>query len=238
MFSSIILKQNYVFTATQDRAIYFRNLFHAKPPIRNCNRRRSDESTPPLSPPQTNRFELNAVDPNATRSSSLLPTQNDIPSGSNHNDLDIDLNADVNSRVATTSSHNASAYQNVFEEIDEFQSDQSEQSSNQEVKNVMPEVHIPPEDSDAIDAMFDSDSNSDGGGYDANSDIQTGAVASNETTFYEDGVLKVRTKYDEDCEYVIVYGTNPQPKIPEYQVKLNDIISGNIPFKENVSMFF
>lgn len=56
-----------------------------------------------------------------------------------------------------------------------------------------------------------------------------------ETTFYENGVLKVLRKYD-SLEMIYTHGENPVPMPPErFVVKQNDVISRNCPFEENVS---
>lgn len=50
------------------------------------------------------------------------------------------------------------------------------------------------------------------------------------------GTKRVTTSYGDDFEISYEFGTaafKPQPT--GYQIKLNDILSGNVPFKENVS---
>lgn len=44
----------------------------------------------------------------------------------------------------------------------------------------------------------------------------------------------VTKKIGDDCEMVYIYGEVPKALLPLYQIKINDVISGNIPFKENV----
>lgn len=39
----------------------------------------------------------------------------------------------------------------------------------------------------------------------------------------------------DDCEMIVPFGVNFKPKVDQYQTKMNDPISENIPFKENVS---
>lgn len=61
------------------------------------------------------------------------------------------------------------------------------------------------------------------------------AVAENETTFYENGALKVLRKYG-SLEMIYTHGENPVPMPPErFVVKRDDVISKNYPFEENVS---
>lgn len=40
-------------------------------------------------------------------------------------------------------------------------------------------------------------------------------------------------KLDDSLEMQYIYGETPTPRNPQYVVKMNDPISGNIPFKEN-----
>lgn len=58
-----------------------------------------------------------------------------------------------------------------------------------------------------------------------------------QTTFEEEGVLKIKRVYGDDCEMIYEHGVKLMPKDPLYCVKLNDPISMNIPYKENVSLF-
>lgn len=43
---------------------------------------------------------------------------------------------------------------------------------------------------------------------------------------------------DDDVECTYIFGEKPTPRNPEYSVKQNDPVSGDIPFKENVSFVF
>lgn len=56
----------------------------------------------------------------------------------------------------------------------------------------------------------------------------------NETAVVKDGKTIVTKKIDSELEMIFTYGETPKALAPLYHVKLNDLISGNIPFKENV----
>lgn len=52
------------------------------------------------------------------------------------------------------------------------------------------------------------------------------------------GTKRVTKVYGNDCEMSYEFGTDAfKPQPPGYQVKLNDLLSDNIPFKENVRLF-
>lgn len=55
-----------------------------------------------------------------------------------------------------------------------------------------------------------------------------------ETAEIKDGKIVVTRKLDDSFEMEYIYGETPTPHDPQYVVKINDPLSGNIPFKENV----
>lgn len=60
-------------------------------------------------------------------------------------------------------------------------------------------------------------------------------LGDNETAiFVEDGRIEIKCVIDEECELKYILGEPLIPKTPGYTVKLNDPISENFPFKENV----
>lgn len=222
-FIYIFFKENYFFTATEEKAVYFRDFFRAKLPIRYSGRRRSDESTPPLSP---------------TQSDTPPPTQS------------TQTNFNANALITLTNSHNTATnvvenFENESAENDEFvidgtqtENETVDESADQEEKTIMPNVELGLADSNVIEAVFDSD--------DYNNDVSSSSninrhtleslqLPAGETAFYDDdGILKIKKVHSNDCESVHIYGKELKPKIPAFEVKVNDIISENIPFKENV----
>lgn len=56
-----------------------------------------------------------------------------------------------------------------------------------------------------------------------------------ETAELKNGKIVVTKMLDNGLEMTYTYGEKPVPLAPLYNVKINDVISGNVPFKENVS---
>lgn len=64
-------------------------------------------------------------------------------------------------------------------------------------------------------------------------------LAENEkATVNENGKVEITRTVDSDCELSYIWGETPIPKPQFYEVKLNDIISGNIPFRQDVIIYF
>lgn len=53
-----------------------------------------------------------------------------------------------------------------------------------------------------------------------------------------EGQERVVVNFDDGMEMSYVLGTTIKPIDPGYQVKLRDLLSGNIPFRQNVSHSF
>lgn len=60
-------------------------------------------------------------------------------------------------------------------------------------------------------------------------------LSHNETAEFKEGNIIVTKLIDDDLVMTYTYGEKPKALPPLHQVKLNDPISGNIPFKQNVS---
>lgn len=103
-----------------------------------------------------------------------------------------------------------------------------------DVKRTMPIVELGEEESAAIQAVLDGDSDT-SGSIDMDQDTPEIVLAPDETAFWDDGVLKVKKKYSEECEITYTYGSKFTPKNPVFEVKMNDPLSMNIPFIKNVS---
>lgn len=56
----------------------------------------------------------------------------------------------------------------------------------------------------------------------------------NETADVKGDKVIITKRIDTDCEMIYTYGETPNPLAEHYKTKINDLISGNIPFKENV----
>lgn len=49
--------------------------------------------------------------------------------------------------------------------------------------------------------------------------------------------IEVTRTLSSDCEFSYIWGESLMPKQSVYEVKLNDIISDNIPFRQDVSIY-
>lgn len=92
----------------------------------------------------------------------------------------------------------------------------------------LPAVDVDLEDQLMMTALFDNDSD---GATDALKSIQ---LEMDEKAEVRDGKIIVTKTFDNDLEMVYTYGEKPKALQPFYRIKLNDAISENIPFKENV----
>lgn len=108
--------------------------------------------------------------------------------------------------------------QNDYEEPnDRVNHEQNEETENKP-ELPLPNIVLNESDSLAVDEVFGDEEQ-----------------VTEETTFYENGQLKVLRKYA-SLEMIYTHGENPVPMPPpRFVVKRNDIISKNYPFEENVS---
>lgn len=176
---------------------------------------------------QSNQTNLIANAPIASTSTTL--TQNNTLQLPTQNSLDVDVDASTNTQNASTSEDDYT--DNELTQTNET----TDETNDEDCKDVVPEQNA--EDSSAIDAVFNSqsDGNSSSASSDSHPQIPTTLnLAPNQIAFYDRSVLKIKTTYDDDCEFVHTYGTPFKPKILAFETKLNDIISENIPFKNNV----
>lgn len=245
-----------VFLATEDTAKIFRDKFRAIVPIRYSARRQSDEPTPPTSPNDRSDAEPDYLqNPTGTNSIQLQET-----APHNLNDFNWDQAAQTDSREIETENfaENSSnetpigiqtetVAENSNEQVHiEVDSTSTTQAESSEAKNIMPNIEMGEEESFAIESVFNGDyddenesMNMDSNASDSeDTDLPASQVnlAPGESAFWDNGVLKVKRMYDRDCEITYTYGEKVAPKVPEFEVKLNDPISLNIPFKENVSL--
>lgn len=198
-------------TASLERATFFRDSLRAQLPLRYSGARRSDESPPPLS-----------------------PTRNDDDNETNQGHSQNSNTSNENVPTNSLDSH-----ENNEAQLDTCSSVHSNESVDQEAKNIMPDVELGSEESHAIESVFSDDDNDDASSS-MNINPRPIILSAGETSFYENGVLKIKKIYgdEDDCEIVYVYGEQLKPRVPTFQIKINDIISKNIPFKENVSLHY
>lgn len=214
--------------ATEATAKIFRDKFRAVQPIRYSTRRQSDGSTPPTSPTPSDRSDSEPINSVTTNSSQ--------PEAESYNLNESNLATQINSQTVAENSNDETQIEFDVGAIDSVAS--TNQNSS-EVKNIMPDVELGEEESFAIESVFDSAHDDANSSDSENTAQQTPEVnlAPGETTFYDGCVLKVKKKYGRDCEITYTYGEKLAPKVPVFEIKVNDPISMNIPFKENVSTY-
>lgn len=237
-----------------EKAKFFCNTFRAKLPLLYRARRRSDASTPSTSPTPSDR---NDQHPNNSENLDLhsneQPRENESHISNGNEvisvvDQNLTLNEtdsfnlnDTNLAVQTNSLGTQKETANVFDEnsSDETQvefgstlthADELTAGISSELKPIMQNVEMAEEEVTAIEDVFDDCDDSA-----SNQHTTEVNLSSDETAFWADGVLKVKKKCNEDLEMTYNYGEKFVPKIPAFEVKINDLISMNIPFKENVS---
>lgn len=206
------------------RAKYFRDTFRAQLPVLYNARKKFDAPLPEILLPLSSNVQ-NTNDPGQS-----LAGETSVVQPENETSIDpvavqlIDRNEPDSSTesLPANSNSNSNANANV-----------TDSNGVDEVKCVMPNVELNEADSLAILHVFDDEQLDD---VDDTEDEASG-LYSTETTFQEEGVLKVKIVYGEDCEMICPHGVKLMPKNPLYHVKLNDPISMNIPYKENVSLF-
>lgn len=126
-------------------------------------------------------------------------------------------------------------------EIEEYNRNETPSTHLDNVKNSFTPVQVDNDESLAIDGLFNASENiGSNDAIDANSDVSPSLenviLSANETaSINSKGQVVVTRIVDKDVECVYIYGERPVPLAPFYHIKLNDLVSGNIPFKENVS---
>lgn len=204
------------YCATVARAKYFRDTFRPQLPLL-YNARKQNEAPLPALP-------LNIQSENHSNSSSQLP--NEIP---------IENSSEV--QVEPSAGPSINRNPSINENLDEFNQELEEQNQTadtletelesnceDDTKSIMPNVELDELDSIAVSNFLD----------DEQLDMAQPELASNETSFFENGMIKIKTVVSDDCEMVYTYGAKITP-YTGFDLKVNDPISMNIPFKENVS---
>lgn len=201
------------------RAKYFRDTFRAQLPILYNTRRKFDKPLPEILPPLSSNVR-NTSDPGQ-------PLAAETNAAQFENEASIDP-------VASQSSDRIESDSEVLQEEQALVEPANLESNDiDEVKCYMPNVELNEIDSLAISDVFNDEPQDEAHDIEYESTV----LHSIETTFEERGVLKIKRVYSEDCEMIYPHGVKLMPKDPLYSVKLNDPISMNIPYKENVSLF-
>lgn len=137
--------------------------------------------------------------------------------------------------VIVAESHDSEANNNTDAETD-FNVTQSTHGTENNVKHVLKPVNMHADDENAIRNLFGDHGQSveanDNNDLSADS-IATVSLSHGETAEMIDGKIIVTRKLDDSLEMAYTFGETPTPLKPQYKIKINDLISGNIPFKEN-----
>lgn len=222
------------FCATLNRAKYFRDTFRPQLPVLYNARRLFEVPLPSLPATNQNTNHPNRIDdrePNdilGEVGSELDPIADQL---SEHN-------ADLNDNLDVLYDEEGTEVQDSFVESSQAN---SKSNSDDEIKYNMPNIVLDETDSSAVASFFNYEHMDDEeqntiattNNEEKNTDAST-TVATNETIFSEDGVLKIKKIIDDDCEMIFEFGANIKPHVG-FDVKVNDPVSMNIPFKENVS---
>lgn len=147
-----------------------------------------------------------------------VSVQNNSLSGENNSDVNCDEYLTENSQLESNENHNES-----------YGTSQHHSSTEQLVhvcvdkKPSFGPVQVESNDSSAFNHLFDT------------AQAALNLSPSEKASFNSEGLLEITKKYDEDLECTYVYGKIPMPRQDGYKVKLDDCVTGTIPFKENVS---
>ncbi|XP_055300552.1 uncharacterized protein LOC129567536 [Sitodiplosis mosellana] len=225
------------YCATVPRAKMFRDQFRARQPIRYSNRRKSDGLTPSTSPTPNEQSDSDLINsPHALNSNSSQPREAESLNFNGSNPVAQSNSHEFQNERATESSNDEPQIQ-----VDDTSADSGEtiNQASSEVKSIMPNVEMGEEESFAIDSVFDDDYSDDNlstnssDSENMDQELPNVNLSRGETVFWDGGILKVKKKYGRDCEITYTYGERLAPKVPVFETKMNDLISMNIPFKEN-----
>lgn len=144
-----------------------------------------------------------------------------------------DHTTDEESAIANDAdSQNAIANENTS---DENTSESNGEVTGDEAKHILPAVHLDEADNLALNDMYEDDcgivSTSE---HDTSNLLARTVLQPDETAEIIGDKVVVTKKISNDLQMVYTYGEEPRPLAPLYQTKLNDPVSGNIPFKENL----
>lgn len=110
-------------------------------------------------------------------------------------------------------------------------------------KNVFPPVELNDIDSAAMDNLFNNSIDDDlvdtvaaenSGRTDINQLHDLNLASNERAALNEKGQIEITRVSDDDCAITYIHGETLVPKNPLFEVKVNDLLTGNIPFKENV----
>lgn len=225
------------YCATRARAIYYRETFRPLLPILYNVQKQFEKPLPPMPSNYQNANRLSTdpqFEPIAGPSTAHNTAHNENPGVASTDSIACNF---VLIEPRPSIIHNTPRSINsdiVHEEPEQEMQDSLNQSTDEslpfdEEKYIMPNVELDDTDLLGISHVFHDEQTND-----QQARICTPESNDNESMFLENGVMKIKKVVDDDCEMVYTYGTKITPYVG-FEVKLNDPVSMNIPFKENVS---
>lgn len=215
------------YCATLNRAKYFRDTFRPQLPVL-YNPRKKFEVPLPLLP--TNDRNTIYPDPLVQREPNDIQIEDEI-------EPQIEPIAGPSTTHNIVCNENSSVVQEELnvQEFDEISQANLESNGDDEQKYSLPNVELDEMDSLAVSNYFDDEQLDN-----ERANTSTTFLAENETAFLENGVLKIKKIVgngddDDDDDYCEMVYTHGERIAPQVDVKLNDLVSMNIPFEENVS---
>lgn len=234
------------YCATRARAIYYRDTFRPLLPVLYNVQKQFDKPLPPMPSNYRNANSLDSLgqnniptepqfEPVAGPSTVHNAARNENPDVAFSDSIACDF---VLIEPRSSIIHNTPRNVNsdiVHEEPEQEEQDLVNQSTDEslpfeEAKYIMPNVELDDTDMLEISHVFHDEQTND-----QQARICTSELNDNESIFLENGVMKIKKVVDDDCEMVYTYGTKIVPYVG-FEVKLNDPVSMNIPFNENVSI--
>lgn len=160
--------------------------------------------------------------------------------------IDVNRSAhDAGGNLSQRSEENAIVEQNRSDENESTIGNGNETSDDQnnaagsnekDIKYSLRTVRMDLGDETAINSLFNNGSNDESAQLNENHDLNDLVLSNHETAERQGDQIIITKVFDNDLQMIYIYGEKPMPRQPLYQVKLNDPISENIPFKENVSI--
>lgn len=182
--------------------------------------------------------DMNANDSEITEMNDDVQTDVDSELAENAHDGNSIVGTEQNETVSELNdSHVNGGESNIISDSDaDIHAPQSTQDVETDAKQILQPVNMHADDEAAIKSLFvDSEKSiedDDDNDPSPNSN-ETISLRCGETAEVKDGKIVVTRKLDDSLEMQYIYGETPTPRNPQYVVKMNDPISGNIPFKEN-----
>lgn len=116
---------------------------------------------------------------------------------------------------------------------------QSNGDNDDDSKYALAQVNMDPDDEIAIVSLFDGQENA-AEDIDNNASSSTASIGvslRDDETFQigKDGKIMITRNVDDDLKMIYTHGETVKPLPRLYEIKINDTISGNIPFKNNAT---